>query len=414
MSERLRVLILAPGCDGTDVGESWSCFQWVLGLSRVCDVTLLTLQRPGRQLIAEQLPHVEVISWHDVHGSGKMERITSMLKPGYLRFYWKVRRWIRNAQKAGREFDLIHQVGPLALRYPSPGVGWGVPLVLGPLAGSLETPPGFVNECRRAPWYTSFRKFDRFRLRFDPWLRKTYSRADVVIGVAPYVSELLKSVPVRRFELAAETGVHHVEMWPRLRLGGEVRCLYVGRVIRTKGLRDAIRAMALIPDLAEVTLDAVGDGEDLDACEQLADVLQVKHRVRFHGRQSRTRVEQFYRESDVFLFPSFREPSGNVVFEALSHGLPVITTDRGGPAYVVNDESGIRSPAHTPDQLATDLANSIRRIVADPELRQRLSQGALVRAREIGLWQNKIQWMTELYQSVVENHRHEKTGSCAS
>ena len=413
MSDRLRVLILAPGCDGTDVGESWSCFQWVLGMSRECDVTLLTLQRSGRQSIAEQRPHVEVISWPDLHGRGKLERITSMLKPGYFRFYWKVRRWIRAARKAGREFDLIHQVGPLALRYPSPGVGWKIPLVLGPLAGSLETPPGFANECRRAPWYTSFRKLDRVRLRFDPWLRWTFSQVDVVIGVAPYVAELLKSVPVRRFELAAETGVHHVDTASRVRQGRAVRCLYVGRVIRTKGLRDAIRAMALIPDLAEVTLDAVGDGEDLDACEQLADELQLGHRVKFHGRQSRARVEQFYRESDVFLFPSFREPSGNVVFEALSHGLPVITTDRGGPAFVVNEESGIRLPAQTPDQLATDLAEAIRRVVADSELRQRLSQGALARVQEVGLWENKIRWMSDLYQSVVENHRRGMTGGCS-
>jgi len=410
MSERLRVLILAPGCDGTDVGESWSCFQWVLGLSRRCDVTLLTLQRPGRLSIAEQLPHVEVISWPDIHGKGKLERVTSMLKPGYLRFYWKSWQWIRTARKTGRNFDLIHQLGPLALRYPSPGVGWDIPLVLGPLAGSLETPPGFVNECRKSPWYTSFRKLDRVRLRFDPWLRRTYSHADAVIGVAPYVAELLKSVPVQRFELAAETGVHRVETWPRLRLGGEVRLLYVGRVIRTKGLRDAIRALALIPDLAEVSLDAVGDGEDLDACERLANELQLGHRVRFHGRQPRSRVEQFYRESDVFLFPSFREPSGNVVFEALSYGLPVITTDRGGPAYVVNEESGIRLPAHSPEQLATDLADSIRRVVADPELRQRLSQGALVRAREVGVWESKIEWMRDLYQSVVERHRYGITG----
>lgn len=401
MSQRLRVLILAPGCDETDVGESWSCFQWVYGLSQECDVTLLTLQRPGRRLIQEQLPNIEVVSWTDLHWGGKLERFSSMLKPGYVRFYRAARRWIRKALAQGRQFDLIHQLGPLALRYPSPGVGFEIPLIIGPLAGSLDTPVAFADECGQAPWFTKLRNLDPWRLKMDPWLRKSYAAADVIIGVAPYVRELLGSIPVQRFELASETGVLQFASHRARKARGPVKLLYVGRVVRTKGLRDAIRAMAKVKDIPGLILDAVGVGEDLEACRQLVTELQLEDRVRFHGRLPRADVERFYADADLFLFPSFREPSGNVVFEALSHGLPVITTDRGGPGFVVNDQCGVRVQAISPVQLADDLAKAIRRLASTPALREQLSLGAIKRSREIGLWENKIRWMTSLYESVV-------------
>ncbi|MDB5387594.1 MAG: gylcosyl transferase-like protein [Planctomycetaceae bacterium] len=404
MTDKMRVLILAPGCDGTDVGESWSCCQWVRGLAEHCDITLLTLQRPGRTPMAQQLPNVEVVSWNDIYWGGRLERFSSMLKPGYFRFYRNARRWIRTALKQGRTFDVMHQLGPLALRYPSPAVGFKVPLIIGPLAGSLETPPAFQADCGKAPWYTRLRNLDQLRLKFDPWLRNTYRSADVVIGVAPYVKELLKGIPLARFEVAAETGVHDVAPTAR-RLedrGPELRLLYVGRVIRTKGLRDLVQAMSLLADVPNLTLDAVGMGEDLAACRELAVKLNLEHRVRFHGRLPRADVETMYAQADVFVFPSFREPSGNVVFEALSHGLPVITTDRGGPGYVVDDESGIRVAADNPAQLAQDLASAIRRLAADAEMRDRLAKGAAQRARQLALWSNKINGMVDLYRNVIQ------------
>ena len=403
MNDRLKVLLLAPGCDGTDVGESWSCYQWVNGLSQHCDVTLLTLQRPGRRAIQEQLPGIQVVSWPDLHWSGKLERFSSMLKPGYVRFYRATRSWIRKALAQGQTFDLIHQLGPLALRYPCPAVGFEVPLIIGPLAGSLETPAGFAEECGQAPWFTKLRNLDPWRLKIDPWLRRSYAAANVVIGVAPYVREHLGSIPIQRFELASETGVQQFASHRVRRATRDVKLLYVGRVVRTKGLRDAIRAMSHLRDIPGLTLDAIGVGEDLDACQQLARELSLEHHVRFHGRLPRAEVDRFYAEADLFVFPSFREPSGNVVFEALSYGLPVITTDRGGPGYVVNDQCGVRVQAISPGQLAEDLAKSIRRLAASPAVREGLSLGAIRRSREIGLWDNKIQKMLSLYQSVVSH-----------
>ena len=186
-----------------------------------------------------------------------------------------------------------------------------------------------------------------------------------------------------------------------LPISGRLRLVHVGRAVRTKGLRDAVRALARLPADLDVELDVAGFGEELEPCRSLAADLGVADRIRFHGRLPRAAVERLYEEADAFLFPSFREPSGSVVFEAMRQGLPVITVDRGGPGEVVDASCGLRVPAEDPEQLAADLARAITRLARDPSLHGRLARGARERMARIGLWEAKTDRLFELYESLA-------------
>ena len=401
-SKPLKILVLAPACDSTDVGEAWCAFQWVAGLAKCHQVTLLTMRKANRPSASEQFENVEVIEWDDLPIVDRWERLNSMLKPGYIRYYKNARRWIRSRLASGSQFDIAHQFTPIALRYPSPAAGLGIPLVLGPLAGSLDTPKSFQHECGKAPWYTRLRGLDVFRLRHDPVLRKSFTDARAVLGVAPYVKSLLSDTPIKRFEIMSELGIHDLPTYTRAKAAGdELKLAHVGRAIRTKGLRDVIRAIALVGDDVKVTLESAGDGEDLDMCRKEAELLGVEDRIVFHGKIPREQVEEIYRRSDAFVFPSFREPSGSVIFESLRHSLPVITTDLGGPAHVVDESCGIRVPAESPDQLAAHLAKAIELLARNPEMVAQLGDGALNRIQTIGMWPKKIDWLSNLYTEIL-------------
>ena len=402
-----KVLALAPYCDGLDVGEAWCAHQWVSQLSRHAQVTLLTLRRKNHTPASVQLPNVDVIEWDERFYSQRFNRLSSMLKPSYLSFYTQARRWIRRSLQQGRHFDVAHQFTPIALRYPSPLAGLPIPYVIGPLGGSLDTPEGFADECRSSAGYTRLRALDRWRLRHDPLLRRSYSGAAALLGVAPYVGELLKHASPKRFEVISELGIDSLAP-PRNSpvTGTHLRLVHVGRAVRTKGLRDAIRALSRLPQDVSVHLDVAGQGEELLVCRNEARKLGVSNYVTFHGQVSRDRVEELYMQADAFLFPSFREPSGSVVFEALRHGLPVITTDLGGPGYVVDETCGITVPAIEPQQLADDLASAITSLARDPALRTMLAEGARKRISHIGLWDKKIQWLTGLYAQLLETEHN--------
>jgi glycosyltransferase involved in cell wall biosynthesis len=400
----LKLLLVAPMCDNNDVGESWSAFQFVERLSRQYDVTLLTYYKAGHQPQSEQLPGVRVIEWSEPPLVGRFERLNSMLKPGYLPFYFRARAWIRAALKAGEEFDLAHQIVPLAMRYPSPLTGLGIPYLLGPVGGSLTSPAAFEAE-DSAPWYVNLRAVDAARLRHDRVLRRTYAQASCVIGIAPYVAELLSGVDVQSFAVMGDTGISELPELPdRGGRTGTVELLYVGRLVRTKGARDAIRAMAQVSDL-DVRLKIAGDGFDRAACDELIVELSLGERVQLLGRVPRAEVDQLYRDADVFVFPSYREPGGNVVAEAMAFGLPLIVSDRGGPGYVVDDRSGLRVVPTSPDEFAVAIAAAIRRLAGDSALRQEMGKAARERISALSLWPNKIDQLTDIYSGVLASER---------
>jgi glycosyltransferase involved in cell wall biosynthesis len=397
----VKLLLVAPTCDGEDVGEALVSYEWAHGLAQRHDVTLLTYYKRGATPASRQLQGLRVIEWQEPALLGRAERLNSMLKPGYFPFHAKVRRWVRRALAAGEHFDIAHQPTPVAMRYPSPLSGFDIPYVIGPVGGSLESPPGFAAD-DTAPWFVGLRSLDRVRLRRDPSLRHTYERAACVLGIAPYVQDALTGLNIRRFLAVSDVAISDLpDPVDRTSRTGPVRLLFVGRLIRTKGARDAIAAMAQLRDL-DVELDIVGDGYDRSACENLAHESGVMDRVHFHGWVEPAEVKGFYARADVFVFPSFREPGGTVTFEAMAAGLPLIVADRGGPANVVDESCGFRLPVLGPEQLARDIAEAVRTLTLDSDLRARMGQAARSRVQRIGMWPGKIERVGRLYDELIE------------
>ncbi|MFK7871006.1 MAG: glycosyltransferase family 4 protein [Roseobacter sp.] len=398
----MKVLLIAPNVDGTDVGEALIAFKWAQALSGLVDLTVLSFQRPDRADLSSQLPGARVVTWPEPAWARKHERLNAMLKPAWPVFARRVRRWIRTAKQSGECFDLAHQLMPQAARYASPLRHFDVPYIIGPLGGALDTPDAFRSEASTAPLFTRLRALDRFRFRHDPWLRDTYARAACVLGVAPYVRDVLAEVPLRRFEPVLELGIDCVEpVKERSAVPGCLKVLHVGRGVRTKGLRDTVRALVLLKDLPEVTLTSAGAGEEIDICHAEAERLGVGDRVTFLGRISRDAVEALYASHDAFCFPSFREPAGGVLYEAMRHGLPVITADRGGPAWIIDPSSGIKVPVTHPDDFAKTIASAIRDLACAPDLRSRLGKGARAKVAREGLWPAKAASLVALYRDII-------------
>jgi glycosyltransferase involved in cell wall biosynthesis len=398
----VKLLLIAPNVDASDVGEAFVAFKWAEALSAIVDVTLLCFHREGRPDPALQLPRVRVVTWPEPAWARRHERLNAMLKPAWPVFERKVRLWTADALARGERFDVAHQLMPQAARYASPLRHFPIPYLIGPLGGALDTPEAFRVEATGAPVFTRLRALDAFRFRHDPWLRASYARAACVLGVAPYVAEVLGDIPLRRFEPMLELGIEELARpVEREARPGRLRLLHVGRGVRTKGLRDTVRALAHLADLPGVTLTSAGEGEEIAAARAEADRLGVADRVTFLGRVPRAEVELLYATHDAFCFPSFREPAGNVLYEAMRHGLPVVTADRGGPAWIVDEACGIRVPVTDPGRFPRDIAAAVRRIALSPDLAHRLGQGAREKVAREGLWSAKAARIVALYEELA-------------
>ena len=142
-------------------------------------------------------------------------------------------------------------------------------------------------------------------------------------------------------------GVYNVVETPPFKPKEEVRnFIYVGRFIPCKNLESLVKAFEKFPDC---TLTMVGYGE-LD--KKLRSI--APKNVIFTGAVENAKLPGYYRKNDVFILPSYSEPWGLVVEEALNNGIPVITSENVGcNAEVVKDgQTGVVFSFGEPDGLA--------------------------------------------------------------
>ena len=140
--------------------------------------------------------------------------------------------------------------------------------------------------------------------------------------------------------------------------------LALGRLHPNKGLDILIRAAARIPDLF---VWIAGEGAERSNLEQLARELQLRGRIKFLGWRSDRGA--LYATADICVYPSREEPFGNVVVEAWSCGVPLISTSTAGPSWLARDRKDVLL---TPVDDEAALALAIRELLGSSALRQAL------------------------------------------
>ena len=126
--------------------------------------------------------------------------------------------------------------------------------------------------------------------------------------------------------------------------------LYVGSLIKEKGVEYLVRAMAELP--SDIRLRVVGSGDRSSHLRSLAGDIGVDDRIEFAGAIPYEAVRRHYATADCFVHPGvWPEPFGRTILEAMQAGLPVVATDIGGPAEVV-PQADLRCPPRDPTGLA--------------------------------------------------------------
>lgn len=193
----------------------------------------------------------------------------------------------------------------------------------------------------------------RFRL-LVPYVFRSADR--VLVQAEPLMREILEQFDrpgLRRIRnrLRDRIGVvpNGVELQPR-RVGQGKGIVYVGRVIRAKGLDELIDAMRSVPG---EHLTIVGDGPERTRLEEKARGVPVT----FTGQVDHATARQHIRDARCLVLPSYTEAFPNVVLEAMASGVPVVATLTGGvPSLVQNGETGILVPPRSVEDLARGLA----------------------------------------------------------
>ena len=142
--------------------------------------------------------------------------------------------------------------------------------------------------------------------------------------------------------------------------------LFVGR-LESDQKRPAL-AIGAVASVPSARLDIVGEGPELDRIKTITSDME---NVRLLGRLPHAEIAELMSSALGFVIPSRYEGNPKVVIEALSAGLPVIATSAQGLNEIVRD--GVNGLLVDAD--AESIANAMQRLMDDPELWLKLSQG---------------------------------------
>jgi glycosyltransferase involved in cell wall biosynthesis len=174
--------------------------------------------------------------------------------------------------------------------------------------------------------------------------------------------------------------------------------LAAGRLSAEKGHAGLLDAFALLPNpggSGASRLIIVGDGPERLALERRSAQLRLDERVIFTGHQES--VAPFYALADLFVLPSHSEGSPNVLLEAMSAGLPIVTTNAGGAAELVLDgQSALVVPCRNPRAFS----DAVARILEGHALAARLGAAAQIASKNYSP-QNYAAAVIAIYREVL-------------
>ena len=156
--------------------------------------------------------------------------------------------------------------------------------------------------------------------------------------------------------------------------------LYVGRLEVVKGVDVLIRALAeLRHDLPGVKLKIVGDGSQRQSLKTLAQRLDLSKAIEFTGWVKSDSIIKQYATAQMLVIPSvWPENLPTVAIEALAIGRPIVGSNTGGIAELIDDgKNGFVVEAG--DEKA--LAQAIYGILSDPDLLQSMAKASLAKSR---------------------------------
>jgi glycosyltransferase involved in cell wall biosynthesis len=179
--------------------------------------------------------------------------------------------------------------------------------------------------------------------------------------------------------------------------GGKTLVLFLGNLLRHKGLHRVVRALSEVPDLPW-HLVVVGEGPERAPCQKRLEHGGLAGRVTFLGRLAPRDVERVLSAVDVLSLPSTIEGMPYVILEAMASGVPVVSTSVYGiPEMVEHGETGLLVGPGDEDGLRDALAE----MLTDPGRRERFGRAARRRFEERFTLDRQIGEMEALYAETA-------------
>jgi glycosyltransferase involved in cell wall biosynthesis len=362
------------------------------------DERVKLIKMPGMNLYENGLLSIRP---HHLKSRANIVEWLSKLTGGFAEMQAFGRRVVAHLNSEGRDYDIIHDNQSLSfgmLKLQSQGFPL-VSTIHHPITRDLEialgAAEGWWQKVLTRRWH-SFLDMQRFVVKRLDHLQTVSNKSLVDIESAFGIDDSKITL--------VTNGIDTEEFYPQ----PEVAKI-AGRIMATasadaplKGLRYLLEAIAqLAVKHPEVSLLLVGKPQPGGETEKLIARLGVGERITFvHGITTQQMVD-YYAQAEVAVVPSVYEGFGLPAGEAMSCGVPLVSTDGGALPEVVGD-AGIIVPVKN----SVAIAEAVDGLLQSPERRQQLATAGRKRIEDKFCWHLAAEQMTEFYREVLKKNEN--------
>ena len=231
---------------------------------------------------------------------------------------------------------------------------------------------------KKVVWHMHAGRFAVFYQQHRYAVRKVVNKSDVIIALSEYWKEYFKNeFPTKRVEI-----IKNVISAPRVhkQQTGYFTLLFLGLLGKNKGIYDLLECIRdhKVEFQGKLKLYIGGNGE-IEHVKQLIKEYGIADIVIFEGWVSGDKKIELLNKSDAYILPSYKEGLPISILEAMSYGMPIISTPVGGiPEIVSNGENGyLVEPGNK-----EDIYKAIMSLLNDADLRNRMGRISLSRVGE--------------------------------
>ena len=159
-----------------------------------------------------------------------------------------------------------------------------------------------------------------------------------------------------------------------------LKILFVGWLEKEKGIIELLDVFRNLHDQKyNIHLSLIGDGSLKIYSEKFIKKNKLSDFISIKGWLNTNDINNYLKESDIFVLPSWQEGMPNALIEAISSGLPSVVSSVGViPDYFTNNENVLLTePKNT-----NNLKNSIEKLINDIKLRKKLSENGIMIAKK--------------------------------
>lgn len=396
----MKILYSAFSCNPNRGSEAYCGWSWPITMYPHNDTFIIT--RPDNKYdIEKYLKDNSISNLKVYYCDSKLGKKLNLSKAMFFMVYYVL--WQRAAYKEVKrlhkvhKFEYIHHVSLGDFRFV--GKLWRIDsrFIFGPVGGAQITPKPLKHYTKSHNFVEYFRRLVNFTITRSINYRRALKRAYLVLAAnqetGDYIAKRQKNINLK---LMTENGItrKYLEGIPESydKLTSKTKIIWSGRLIYRKGLSFLIDIISLIDKGLNYELQIYGDGPEKQFLEDKVKLLFLDDKVKFMGGVPYHIMQEAYQEGQIFVFPSIRETTGTVLFEAMANKLAIVSLNQNGAKLLVDNSCGLLIDVEnrTLEEVKKDFAEKLTYLINNPEVCLKMGQEGKKRIMHNFTWESKI------------------------